>query len=219
VISADELQSIREIGNDVEVVLPSGHSFTIIADSITENAQAFDLDVAVDLTIRAVKNVDGVKIPGNSTVIAPNVTGEFGFNITFTITAAQLAEKGLNADNAGLFYVNHAGTVTEMDKVKINTDGSVEFTVNHASFYILTEETPISAGDSRFDTGDVNGDGEVSISDVLEILMYLAGLDSVINSSTLSLNAALVVSEDNPAINDVLEILMKLAGLPNALED
>jgi hypothetical protein len=51
--------------------------------------------------------------------------------------------------------------------------------------------------------GDVNGDGVVDIQDALEILKYLAGLESVVDFEA--------------DINDALEILKYLAGLPNIL--
>jgi hypothetical protein len=49
--------------------------------------------------------------------------------------------------------------------------------------------------------GDVTGTGIVTISDALEILMKLAGLESV--------------APDDVTINDALDILMHLAGMPS----
>jgi hypothetical protein len=49
--------------------------------------------------------------------------------------------------------------------------------------------------------GDVDGNGIVTISDALEILMKLAGMESV--------------APDDVTINDALDILMHLAGMPS----
>jgi hypothetical protein len=57
--------------------------------------------------------------------------------------------------------------------------------------------------------GDVNGDGAVTITDALEVLMFLAGLDSVIPEPLGSPSA--------PTINDALEILMHLAGMRTSI--
>jgi hypothetical protein len=51
--------------------------------------------------------------------------------------------------------------------------------------------------------GDINGDGAVTITDALEILMYLAGLDSAVDYEA--------------TISDALEILMYLAGMDSRI--
>jgi len=65
-------------------------------------------------------------------------------------------------------------------------------------------------------------DGEnVTIADALEILMYLAGLPNLLDSSDKSMNAARITVQapNNPTIGCVLEILMYLAGLPNSIRE
>jgi len=150
VISADVLQAIKESGKDVEVVLANGFSFTIVADSIQDGAQAFDLNIDVIITERAT-TIEGSRVPANSIVIIPSTTGAFGFDILFSVTAAQLAEAGLNGNNVKLWYVNHAGVVTDMGRARLLADGSVEFIISHASFYVLSEDAPLGV-----DPTDVN---------------------------------------------------------------
>jgi len=62
--------------------------------------------------------------------------------------------------------------------------------------------------------GDVNGNGVIDIFDALEILMYLSGLDSILNNPH-AMNAALITADSRqlkqPRIDDVLEILKLLA--------
>jgi hypothetical protein len=70
--------------------------------------------------------------------------------------------------------------------------------------------------------GDVDNNGIVSISDVLEILMFLAGLDTnIIETDGIALNHSMILPEsqqaNRPSIGDVLEILKALASLPNTL--
>ncbi|MDR2728874.1 MAG: InlB B-repeat-containing protein [Chitinispirillales bacterium] len=86
--------------------------------------------------------------------------------------------------------------------------------------------------------GDVNGDGKVTINDVLEILKYLAGMDSSLTNSEKAENAnevtigkyshkafraGVVMRNENrkkePIIGDVLEILKYLSGMNGALDD
>jgi hypothetical protein len=66
--------------------------------------------------------------------------------------------------------------------------------------------------------GDVDGDGKVTITDALEILMYLAGLDSALDILVNFDAARAITGGDNPTINDALEILMHLAGMDSAID-
>ena len=59
-------------------------------------------------------------------------------------------------------------------------------------------------------TGDIDGNGRVTIADALEILKYLAGMTSVIvNTDT----------HGTPTIADVLEILKHLAGMESTISE
>jgi len=164
-ISAELLQAIAESGKDVEVVLESGFSFTILADSIDPDAvTAFDLDIAIELTSRATV-IDDVKIPANSLVISPNVVGDFGFDIQFTFTAAQLADAGIRGNNIRLFHIDHDGTVTDMGRVRLLSDGSIEFTISHASYYVLSAEDLVALND------DNNPDTGVTVIGLMTAMM------------------------------------------------
>gem|GEM_PF-3901921 len=141
VITADLLQAIAESGKDVVVVLESGYEFTIVADSITADAVAFDLNIEIYLTSRA-ETIVGVNIPANAIVVNPNFSGEFGFDIKISFTEAELLEHGVNGNNVRLFHIDHDDNVTELDRVRRNADGSVEFSISHASYYVLSEDAP-----------------------------------------------------------------------------
>jgi hypothetical protein len=64
----------------------------------------------------------------------------------------------------------------------------------------------------------INGE-TITINDALEILKFLARLESVINTNEDSLNAARIVTPGigNPTINDALEILKYLARLDSRI--
>jgi hypothetical protein len=85
---------------------------------------------------------------------------------------------------------------------------------------IMLTIIPISAAGNPADfanrCGDVDGNGLVNISDALEILMYLAGLDNAIDNNPRAAGAAILAQPRNrtlPNINDALIILMRLAGM------
>jgi hypothetical protein len=65
--------------------------------------------------------------------------------------------------------------------------------------------------------GDVTGTGAISIDDALEILKYLAGLDSVIATDPKAFNASRITGDVAPTISDALEILKYLAGMNDEL--
>ncbi|MCL2698499.1 MAG: chitobiase/beta-hexosaminidase C-terminal domain-containing protein, partial [Oscillospiraceae bacterium] len=168
IISATVLQAIRESGIDVTVVLPNGFVFTIIADSITPEASAFDLDIEVITTSRATA-INGVNVPANSIVINPNFSGEFGFEIAFKFTSQQLSEAGVNGNNVKLFHVNYTRNVTDLGRVRLNTDGSAEFTISSASFYVLSAEAPLNTQESNPRTGVAIGFAAVSFAGIVTL--------------------------------------------------
>jgi hypothetical protein len=65
--------------------------------------------------------------------------------------------------------------------------------------------------------GDADLSGKVDISDALEILKYLARLDSTLNHSYEAWLNSLIVSDDAPGIRDALEILRFLAKLDSVI--
>jgi hypothetical protein len=77
----------------------------------------------------------------------------------------------------------------------------------------------------EFILGDVNGDGVITIRDVLEIHYYLNEIDVNPNYTAIAdggqgsraWNAALITGGDEPTGKDVLELLYYIVGVPNAL--
>jgi hypothetical protein len=74
-----------------------------------------------------------------------------------------------------------------------------------------------------YSCGDVDGNGAITITDALEVLKFLAGIQPNISNNPQAMNAARVVegrSEgESPVIADVLEILKLLANLNSVFDE
>jgi len=125
----------------LEIELPNGIVIRIDPDLITDNVRSIDLNIGVTITQQAT-TVNNVLFPANAIILAPAASGEFGFTISFDISAEKLAEAGLNGQNVRLFYIATDGTVTELDRIRRNADGSVTISINRASRYVLSETAP-----------------------------------------------------------------------------
>ncbi|MCL2036604.1 MAG: hypothetical protein FWG83_04365 [Oscillospiraceae bacterium] len=86
---------------------------------------------------------------------------------------------------------------------------------------ILIFSFSVQASVMQNSCGDVDGNGQISIADALEILKHLAGMSSALGNNTASRNAALVTvasqQANKPVISDVLEILKHLARMNSVL--
>ncbi|MCL2629019.1 MAG: hypothetical protein FWD44_10065 [Oscillospiraceae bacterium] len=156
-ISAANLQAIKAQENPLDIVLPSGLTVTIDPASITTAARSIDLNVAVS-TVSEASTVNGARVPANSLVIAPTATGEFGFTIEFTISAAEIAAAGLKANEIKLYYINSNGQVrSDIGEITLNSNGSVTVKIKQASRYVLANEStpPTSRSPQTGDEGTV----------------------------------------------------------------
>jgi hypothetical protein len=66
--------------------------------------------------------------------------------------------------------------------------------------------------------GDITGDRWIDIFDALEILKYLAGMESRIQPNTRAFRAALITEAEQPTIFDALEILKYIARMDSKLD-
>jgi hypothetical protein len=134
---------IEEImANDelVRIMLECGRIVSIDPETITEAVRSLDLNVAVEITDPRNK---GQGIPDNSIFIRPAHHGEFGLEVTFDITAEELAAAGLNRNRLRLFHIDDDGNVLEEGRiVSRNTDGSVTIAISRASYYVMSERAP-----------------------------------------------------------------------------
>ncbi|MCL1882017.1 MAG: InlB B-repeat-containing protein, partial [Oscillospiraceae bacterium] len=77
---------------------------------------------------------------------------------------------------------------------------------------------------SRWQCGDVDGDGRITINDALQVQRHIVGLSSTIDGNNANgrsaLRAALICRETgSPSINDALAIQRRLVGLSTALDN
>jgi hypothetical protein len=142
VISEDALQAIKESGSVLQIALPNGIVVSIDSASITDGAVATDLNITLEVAQPGLK-VGAVEFPDNSYIIMPSTHGDFGFELSFDISAEKLAEAGLMNVNVRLFHVSEFDEVTDYGPLAKNDDGSVTITISHASRWILADDTPI----------------------------------------------------------------------------
>ena len=65
--------------------------------------------------------------------------------------------------------------------------------------------------------GHILGNPDIKVSDALEILKYIVGMNNVIEECAVAFDAALIVSEEKPGVSDALEILKEIVGMPNKI--
>ena len=65
--------------------------------------------------------------------------------------------------------------------------------------------------------GHILGNPDIKVSDALEILKYIVGMDNVIEECAVAFDAALIVSVEKPGVSDALEILKEIVGMPNKI--
>jgi len=85
------------------------------------------------------------------------------------------------------------------------------------AYFALANAAGINIGNETHMKGDVNGDSEITSADALQILLFVAGLPSVIDDNPRALVAASITAEA-PSTACALAILYKVAGLPSALD-
>lgn len=127
-------------------------------------------------------------------------------NVMLTQGKQMLSAVGgdISTPNTSLYLTNSAGNTIIGEIMQDGTENTTPFAV-----------------------GNVDGKGDVTIFDALEILKYLVNMDSTIQPikgmyDERVLNAALITQESKnsriPTIFDALEILKKLVGMPNGVD-
>jgi len=147
-------ETIKNTDLIIEVVLPNDIEITIDGKTIQGNIGNFDLGIDIIIN-KSASTINGTNIPANSIVINFAEHGNFGFELSITITAKMLADAGLNGDNLNLFYVDSNGNVMRKGKIKRNINGSVTITIDSASSYILTETNMLATSDNQPKTSKV----------------------------------------------------------------
>jgi len=68
-----------------------------------------------------------------------------------------------------------------------------------------------------YSKGDIRGDGNIDVSNAVEILKYIAGLPNIISGNAQALAAADANGDGEIDVQDAIEILRYIAGLSNAI--
>ena len=163
-ISGDSLREIlsiinnavNEVGDEIdmsveiEVKVRDDLTVRIDLNSITDPEKVMDVDlnfgiipVTKGTQFRNDDSNTKVTVPANSIVIAPPTHGQYGFEVSFIISEAELLKMGLNGNNIKLYYLDEFGIPRPLgndSKLKRNADGSVTITISGASIYILMNE-------------------------------------------------------------------------------
>jgi hypothetical protein len=132
VIDESLLETIKQSGEVFEITLPNGLVILIDPNLITDNAKSIDLNIEFELT-------------EDSIVINPAAHGEFGFTISFTISAEMLSSAGLTTDCFQLVHISNNEVVTDYGTILRNDDDSVTISISHASRWEVYNvvETPV----------------------------------------------------------------------------
>jgi hypothetical protein len=145
--------------------------------------------------------------------------------------------KNLGGAFGGLFLgrnqivdISSLSSLTKLEWLELNNNLITDFTplesLTNLTFVTLhdnpaTDEhiAEVRANMKKFSTfvNRVLGNEPVTINEALEILMYLAGMESsIISEGNVAFYAARITGGETPTIMDALEILMHLAGLESA---
>lgn len=145
----------------------------LISASYNGNA-AWDSDASITLTRTTVSETVGTAIQNLASspeklvkYIAYDISLGSG-NLAGAATVTVQVPTGFGND-CKLYRVESDGTFTDMNAVYDN--GGLTFTTEHFSLYVVTRERL-----ATLKTGDVNGDGDTSISDAMMMAQYLVGL-------------------------------------------
>jgi len=99
---------------------------------------------------------------------------------------------------------------------------NLNFITLHGNPITPQQESDLKAALKKYSTfvnRILNEDENVTVAEALEILKYLAKMDSVIDEGNVAFYAARITGGDKPRVNDALEILKCIAKMPNLLDN
>jgi hypothetical protein len=194
--------------NLVEIILPKENSIILIENNVFVNTAWFKSqpDGMVYLENIAL-GWKGYMPENTEVVIRDGTTSITTTTHTETTTAPTTSQTTSNSPIT-------ATTQPEATTVPQTTTSSVTATVEATTTIPAT--TLVTPTIRR---GAVINGTNITINDALEILKYLAKLDSKIEQGNEAWFAALITESERPTINDALEILKHLAKLPSKLDE
>ncbi|MCL2036531.1 MAG: glycoside hydrolase family 11 protein [Oscillospiraceae bacterium] len=110
-----------------------------------------------------------------------------------------------------------SGTTTSATSATTSPGNTTVVTSSSFGNETDTTSTSTSGTVAKPTIGDVDGNGTIAIADALEILKFLAGMNSML-SDPVAYDNARITGGEKPAIADVLEILKYLAKMNSMLD-
>ena len=107
----------------------------------------------------------------------------------------------MNGEKCKVIYIDDSGNITDMNAVFEN--GFMTFTTEHFSYFALVEKTDVLLG-------DVNGDGVVTLKDILITRKYVAGVASLTEEE---LSRGDINGDGVITLKDVLTMRKMVAGV------
>jgi len=154
-IPSNILLSAKENDVILSVKLNNGLTLTIDPSTIKDNAREIDLNIDVVIADKAFK-YNGTNFPvKGGIIIDPAASGEFGFEVSFNLTSAQLKEAGFNGNSVSILHIDNNGRITTSGRVQRLTNGGVKVTISKASFYAIVAAEDVSSFAVAFEAGDL----------------------------------------------------------------
>ena len=207
-----DLQTLTFSGNKISDISPLGklHHAELIAFRTASNLKtliALDNGISDILALRNLRELEFVMLCNNEiTDIAPL--------------------EGLPRLEWLSLYGNKIGDITPLINNKPKMLDWVHLEENPIPFAqidLLKSALPnafiFHTAEEPFKLGHVLGGMKITTSDALEILKFIVGLPSRLDTSHGAFSAALIVNADKPCTEDALEILKYIVGLPNKITE
>ncbi len=163
----------------------------VIIDKLTEGAEFIVAQKAM-LEISNKYTVYEITATKDKIEIQPDGT----VNVTFK------APNGYNVSKLSVYYVSDSGEVEKLNISVNKTDKTVTVHLTHLSTYVLAEV--------EFIQGDLDGDGEISVSDALVVLRIAA---KIVEQTDEALAIGDVDSDGEITVSDALAILRVAAKI------
>ena len=183
--------------------------------TVTYNGQTFTkalkMESATSITFTATS--DGtltlVTDTANKTIKVNGQKYTTDANGVATVAVSAGAVEITKGDTMNLSYISYNASGNTTDKPVTNTTAETKATETTKTTTVATETTP-STPAGELELGDVDGDGEVSILDVITINKAIMGKEVLSDAQN---KAADVNGNGTPDSGDALQVLKKIVGI------
>ena len=208
--------------SNVTVNNPDGTVYFELSTSASKNYEnnkaGHDSHIAKSFAVNAVQSYSIVKVTDASFTIETYRTDTNEMYDSYTISkddrtkldkSIEKAEDMIASNKYSGSKLDNLVAALEQAKLAQNTIAANGEITNAYNAAVLLDEAIIDLKPILY--GDVNGDGDIRINDVILLQRYLAGYDVAL--SNRQIEAATIVSENKPNISDVTQMQKYLAEL------